>query len=30
MIVGIDAGTSMVKAAAFSCEGEVLAVEGHG
>lgn len=29
MIVGIDAGTSVVKAAAFSGDGEVLAVEGR-
>lgn len=29
MILGIDAGTSIVKAAAFSNEGEVLAVEGR-
>lgn len=29
MILGIDAGTSIVKAAAFSIEGEVLAVEGR-
>lgn len=30
MIIGIDAGTSVVKAAAFSSEGEVMAVEGRG